>query len=84
MGALAGSALQRERSAGRLDAVFESDEARAARWIGAADAIVADGQPQITVGRGNGDMQDGSLRMLGRVRQCLGDDVIHGHLDALG
>src|SRR5271166_4114277 len=83
VGTFSGGALHLQSSAGRLDSVFEADESRAALRIGAANAIVADSQPHVSVGHGDGNVHGGSFRMLGRVRQSLGYDVVHGHLDAL-
>jgi DNA-binding NarL/FixJ family response regulator len=45
---VAGRAEDRDRSAQGLDPVFEADEARAAARVGAADAVVADGEGEGT------------------------------------
>ena len=67
-----------------LDAVGEADQARAARRVGPADAVVADRQQQPAVARCERNLDARRLPMLRRVRQGLGGDVVRRDLDRLG
>src|SRR6266545_4317585 len=75
-------ALNGDRAAERLDAVFQADEARASCRIGPAGAVIADGEPKHTVDRLHVDMDDRSMRVLGRICECLRDHEVRRHLDA--
>ena len=76
-GARAGWAVQEDAAAERLDPVGEPDEAGAAGGVGAAAAVVADADVQQTLAGLRLDVDDGGLRVLGRVGQRLGDRREH-------
>ena len=80
-----GRALDAQAAVERLDAVGEAAQARAARGIGAADAVVGD--HDAARGARTSVHADGralGLGVLGDVRDRLGDDVVDGRLDRLG
>jgi hypothetical protein len=77
-------AAQQQSPADGRDAVHEAGQTRAARWIGAAVAVVTDADPHDPADRMDGDAHGRGVRVLGRVRQRLGHHVVCGDLDALG
>src|SRR5262249_27691772 len=81
---VAGAAVDLDRAAERLDAVGEPGESRSSRRIGPADAVVANREHERAVALPERDVDPRRLRMLGRVRQRLGTDVVRRHLDGSG
>ena len=79
-----GSAVDADRAAQSLDAVGQAGQAGTARGIGSADSVVADRQQQAAVARGERNLDARGLRMLHRVGQRLGRDVVRRDLDRLG
>ena len=80
---LAFRASEHDAAAKGLDAVAQPDEPGTARRIGAADAVVAHGDAQVPRGSRDVDAHNRRLRVLCRVRQHLGDNLVGGHLDAI-
>jgi anti-sigma B factor antagonist len=72
-----------EQPAQRLYAVTEADESRSLVRSGAAATVVADREPDTSVVRIHVDEHDGRLRVLRRVREGFGDDVVRGDFDPL-
>jgi hypothetical protein len=83
-GALPGRTRDRDGALQRLDSVGQPDEARPAARVGAAHSIVADRQRQGVVEHLPLDAHHSGLRMLGRIRQRFGDDVVGPYLNRLG
>src|SRR6201996_5468283 len=83
-GAGPAGAVQDDPAAERLHAVFQAGQAAAPGQAGAAGAVVADGDAQETVGAVCLDVDGRCAGVLGRVGQCLGDDVVGADLDRLG
>src|SRR5690349_22168132 len=83
-GAYTGGALQGDPAAERFDPVFESDKARAAGEVGAAAPVITHADAQEALGGLDFDVDDGGVRVLGRVGQGLGHDVVGGDLDRFG
>ena len=81
---LADWAVDGDGPAGRLDAVVQPKQTRAARRVGAADAVVAHGEPDGAVCRVDVDVHHGGVSVFRRVRQRLRDDVVGGDLDPFG
>ncbi len=79
-----GRALDGDPAAESLYAILEADEARPAREVGAADAVVLDGDAKDAVHGLDLDGDGQGARMLRRVRQRLRDDVVRADLDLLG
>ena len=73
-----------ERPARALGPVAEADQARAAGGIGAANAVVADRDAEAVVPLLDSDAHNRRVRVLCRVGERLGDDVIRCHLGRLG
>ena len=65
----------------RLDASREPAQARAAGRIGAADAVVGDVTVAAPFERATLTRRAGRVRVLGDVRDRLGDDVVRRRLD---
>jgi hypothetical protein len=63
-----------------MDAVGEPGQARAAA-VGPADAVVTHRQIEGMPAVPDRDFYGGGLRVLGRIRQRLGDDVIRADLN---
>jgi hypothetical protein len=80
---LAGRAQDQKGAAEGLDPVSQADDAGAAARVGAADAIVADGQGEDTVTGVHAHVDDRGLCVLGGVGDRLRRDVITGRLDVL-
>ena len=80
------SAVEDDSAAQRLDAVLEADQAGAVAEVSPADAVVADCDTQdVVFGVGFDSDADGrGVRVLGRVGQRLGDDIVARDLDRLG
>ena len=81
--ARADRAVHGDRAAERLDAVLEPDQAGAPAWISPAAAVVADAQAKGMVGRLHVDVNDGGVRVLGRIGQRFRDHVVGGDLHPL-
>src|SRR5579859_3696373 len=79
-----GIAADVDRPAQGLDAVGETGQAGTTRGIGPADPVVADRQKQDATARGERNPDARGLRMLHRVGQRLGRDVVRRDLDRLG
>src|SRR5262249_60457772 len=75
-GSGAGRAGERDRSAERLDAILEPDQAGAARRIGTADAVIRDLDPERFLAPETADRDRRGLRVLDGVRDRLGHDVV--------
>ncbi len=73
-----------DRPAQRLDPVGQADEPGASPEGSPADAVVADREVEQAVACLGLDLSHRRLGVLGRVGECLGDDVVRGHLDRLG
>ena len=82
-GAFAAWAVDRERALERRDAVGEAAEARSARRVGAADAVVRDLDAQRALLAGDANGHDRGAGVLDHVRERLRDDVVGGGLDRL-
>jgi hypothetical protein len=76
-------ALQGDRAAQGRYAISKPDEAGAAARVGAAGVVVADAEVQAVVEHGQLDLDDRGMRVLGRIRERLGDDVVDSHLHRL-
>ena len=75
--------MQREAAAQRLDPVPEPDQARAAGEVRPTAAVVADADAQHALADRHLDIRDGRVRVLGRVGQRLGHDIVGGDLGRL-
>lgn len=64
-------------------AVGQADEARPFGGVGAAEAIVADGEVQVRAFGPGVDVDTGCLRIFGRVRECFCRNVIRGYFGRL-
>jgi hypothetical protein len=84
VGAVAARALDGHDSAGGFDPVSEAHQAGAQGGIRSAGTVVADREPQDAVDGVDLNVDDRGIRMLGRVRQRLGQDVVRRDLDAFG
>jgi hypothetical protein len=80
-GARAGGAVDGDGPAERLHAVFQPDQAGAPHRIGSASPVITDAEVQDRAGRLRADLDDRRVRVLGRVGECFGDDVVGGDLD---
>ena len=76
-------ALDLDRPAHGLDAVGETYQARTARRIGPADAVVADRQLQAAVARRERHLDPRGVRMLRSVGQGLARNVVRREVDML-
>ena len=74
-------ALHGEPAAQGLDAVAETAQAGASRWIGAADAVVGDHHDQAAGGLGDANRHPRRLRVLRSVRERLRAEEVDGRLD---
>jgi hypothetical protein len=61
-------ALERDRAADRLGAIFQAQQSGAAGGIGAADAAVPDGDAEDALRGFDGNVDDRRTRVLGRLR----------------
>ena len=82
-GALPDGAGDRERAAQRVDAVGQPDQAGPISRVGTALAVVPDVHPHGVVVGVDRDLDCCRVRVLGNVRQGLGDDVVDADLDRL-
>lgn len=71
-GAAARAAVDREKPAGRCDALGEASQPRAARGFGTTRAVIDDVDPEKLASRRDTDRQLRGLRVLERVRDRLG------------
>jgi hypothetical protein len=74
-------ALHGNGAAERLDAVFQPDEPGAPGRVGTTGPVIADAEPERTLDRLRVDVDDRSLRVLGRIGERLRDYVVGGDLD---
>ncbi len=74
----------REPAAERLDAVREPAQAGAGREVGAALAVVAHLDADRVCCRADRHRDGGGVRVLGRVREALGDEVVDRGFERLG
>jgi hypothetical protein len=65
---------------GSTDREITRAGARSARVVGSADAVVADGEPEPRFTGSDIDVHRLGLLVLGPLGECLGDDVVGGHL----
>src|SRR3954452_4649637 len=79
----AGPTADPDRAAQSLDAVGETNQAGSARRIAPADAVVANRQQQAAVACRERNLDVRCLRVLRRVGQGLGCDVVRRDLDRL-
>src|ERR1700758_5102003 len=73
-------AVERDPAADRLHAVFKAGQAGAPGKIGAADAVVVDGDVKDLPRYLDVDADGGGAGVLGRVGQRLSDDVVGADL----
>ena len=71
------------RPSDRLDAVPQAEQSRARGRVRATTPVVADFDTKGTIVRGQRDVDNRGIRVLGCVRQRLRDDVIGRHLHRL-
>ena len=76
-------AVDREDAVERREAVGEAAQARAGRCVRTADAVVLDIHEQPVADRGDAHGRLRRLRILGDIRECLGDDVVRRRLHGL-
>ena len=79
-----GNALHLERAAEGLDPVGEPPQARAARGVGPADAVVGDLNPDPAVAGPDGNGRTGGGGVLGGVGEGLGADEVGDNCDPPG
>src|SRR5690348_15797099 len=70
-------------SAEGVDPVSQTEKPRAPRWVGSAEAVVANRQPNVAVEGLDLYGDDRCLPVLGHVGEGLGDHVVDGYLNWL-
>src|SRR2546430_2353102 len=80
-GPLAGWARHTDHPAQRLHAVREAEDSGPLGRVRSSDTVVADGEVQLLAAYLEADVRDRRARVLGRVRERLGDHVVRRGFD---